>query len=329
MAYYYYKEINDVQLHYWLKDGAHDMDAFIQNKCELEFLKISKEIANILDVEILILTEPLIEGGLIRSFRIMSKEEGKKATITIAVVTTLITGIIVTPITTALSKTVEIAIEKILEDEAEKEGKKLDNEEKKLRIEKLKLEIQEKTNEIEQNSKIKKQKSNFYEELEKEPRVEKVSISSEEKYLHKTIFNEQTVYKNDFKKFILVTDRLEPETIDNAIIEIISPVLKKGNYKWKGIYNGTTVSFNMKSNEFKTLIQTGKIEFKNGSAINCLLEIEKQLDNNGDETILAYNILRVNEYFENNQPIETPEGKLSRQKREAIENQIKMFDDEV
>lgn len=38
---------------------------------------------------------------------------------------------------------------------------------------------------------------------------------------------------------------------------------QKGNYQWRGIYNGEALSFNMKSNEFKTLVQSGNIEFKN------------------------------------------------------------------
>ena len=84
----------------------------------------------------------------------------------------------------------------------------------------------------------------------------------------------------------------------------------------------------MKSNEFKTLIQTGKIEFKNGSAINCVLNIKKELDNDGNEKIIASNILSVNHYFENDKPVETPERKKQRKKREANENQLNIFGNE-
>lgn len=80
----------------------------------------------------------------------------------------------------------------------------------------------------------------------------------------------------------------------------------------------------MKSNEFKTLVQTGKIEFKNGSSINCLLEVRKKINNEGVEQIAGYDIVRVNNYFENDKPIETPEGKQHRQKEEANKQQVKM-----
>lgn len=39
--------------------------------------------------------------------------------------------------------------------------------------------------------------------------------------------------------------------------------------------NGKVISFTMKSNEFKTLVQTGKVLFKNGSSINCHLITHK------------------------------------------------------
>lgn len=36
-------------------------------------------------------------------------------------------------------------------------------------------------------------------------------------------------------------------------------------------------------------------------------------------------VLRVNNYFENDKPIETPEGKYHRQKKEAEKNQLNLF----
>jgi hypothetical protein len=92
-----------------------------------------------------------------------------------------------------------------------------------------------------------------------------------------------------------------------------------------GIYSGNPIPFNMKSNEFKTLIQTGKIQFKNGTSINCFIVIRKKVDNEGLEKIIGYDVLRVNNYFENDKPIETPEGKHHRQKKEAEKQQLNLF----
>lgn len=98
----------------------------------------------------------------------------------------------------------------------------------------------------------------------------------------KPLYNEFKVDKHNFKNHVLVSDKVDTLPIENAVIEIISPVLKKDEYKWKGYYNEEAISFNMKSAEFKTLVQTGKIEFKNGSSINCVLDIEKGIDNEGN-----------------------------------------------
>lgn len=121
------------------------------------------------------------------------------------------------------------------------------------------------------------------------------------------------------------SDDIEPENDENAIIEIVSPVLKKGNYKWTGIYNGTVISFSMKSNEFKTLVQTGKILFKNGSSINCHLIINKKINAEGEVHISSYEVVLVNHYFENDKPVETPEGKQKRQMNENKTKQLELF----
>lgn len=317
------RSANILELHYWLDNDLHSMNAIVQNKCEAELLSIINEIATIFESEVVIETEPLGEGGIRRWFKLVSKNEKKNLSISVTVISTFAVTVLFTPISTAISKSVEIMIENVLEDDIEKESKELDNEEKKLKIEKLKLEILEKKKQIESSYKIQKRKSNFYEELEKDRTVNKVSFLVEDEN-KKPKLEEFHVTRNDFKNYILVSDKLDPITIENAVIEIITPVLKKGNYKWRGFYNDDVVSFNMKSNEFKTLVQTGKIEFKNGSSIDCVLEIENELDNEGNKKIIAYNILRVNNYFDNDKPIETPEGKMHRQKLEADENQFKM-----
>jgi len=57
------------------------------------------------------------------------------------------------------------------------------------------------------------------------------------------------------------------------------------------------------------------------------LTIKKKIDNEGFEKTVGYDVLRVNEYFENEKPIETPEGKYHRQKNEAEKQQLNLFSD--
>lgn len=311
---------NTLELHYWFKDESHLMDAFIQNKCEYEVLAIMKELSSVFNVEITVETQPFGEGGLLRWFKIDSNDKTIISTIKIAVITAFLTAIFVTPISTSIGKVTDIIIEKIFED---KELKELEKEELRLKVEKLRQEVDKKNQLLNENNLIKKRRSNFYEALQKYPKLDRVSLQIEND--NKILLAEEVgVFKKDFKNYILTNDDLDPKEVEEAVIEIISPVLKKGKYKWTGIYNGEPIAFDMKSNEFKTLVQTGKIEFKNGSSINCALIVKRKIDNEGFEKTVGYEVLRVNNYFENDKPIETPEGKFHRQKKEAEKRQYKI-----
>jgi len=309
---------NTIEIHYCFNDTTHSMDAFVLNKCNYEAINIIKEVARLLSVEIVVETEPFGEGGLRAWFKVLAKEEKKKAIILTAIVSSLCTTLLVAPV----AKITETVIEKIFEDG---ELKDLEKEKLQLEIEKLKQEINKNKESIDNNIVIRKRKSNFYDTLNNYPKITEVQFVSKDEN-KQIIYTDQTVQKNDFNKFILVTDDLDPLEIEDAVIEIISPVLKKGNYKWRGIYNGEPIEFNMLSNEFKTSIQNGIIEFKNGFSINSALKIKRKVDNDGNVKCKGYEVIRVNSYFLNDNPIETAEGKKHRKQKEAEKLQPTLFD---
>jgi hypothetical protein len=308
MAYYYYKEYNILELHYWLEGSLHSMDAFVQNKCEQELLKLLKQIAEAFDSNLIIETEPLSLGGLKRKYNIIPKEYGNKATIKTAVITALLTGILATPITTSISKICEKAIENVFKD---KEKETLDKEKEKLEILKLKQEIQNSSNRLQENSIIEKSRVSFYRQLEKEQSVERVSfIQSDEKgnqienevFVNRSNFGELKVFREITKaekqtdeRFIKLINRAEEnklETIqENASIEITSPNFTNSG-EWMGIYNGTMITFQMKSAEFYDNVQKGAIQFKKGTTITCVL-IETKVGNE-----ISYDVLSVTKYDE-------------------------------
>ncbi len=308
MAYYYHKEYNILELHYWLQDSSHSMDAFVQNKCEQELLKLLKQIAEAFDSKLIIETEPLSPGGLKRKYNIIPKESGNEAAIKTAVITALLTGILATPITTSISKICEKAIENIFND---KEKETLDKEKEKLEIIKLKKEIQINSSRLQDNSIIEKSRVSFYGQLEKEQSVERVSfIQSDEKgnqienevFVNRNSFGELKVFREIIKadkladeRFIQLINRAEEtklETIqENASIEITSPNFTNSG-EWVGIYNGSLITFNMKSAEFFGLVQKGAIQFKKGTTISCVL-IETKVGNE-----ISYDVLSVTKYEE-------------------------------
>lgn len=263
---------NTIELHYWFNDDSHTMNAVVLNKCEYEFLGIAKEIAQKLKVDLEIETEPLGEGGLRSWFKFKAKD---KDTIKVGVILYIITTLFGTPLTTAIDELTRMAIHSAFESEEVKQLKQQKEiAELKFDIAKIEAETKRLSRNIDENV-VKKKRSNYYENINSCKKITKVTIGITDSS-KKNIYWEQKIMKADFSNYIMTSDELEPDNDENAAIEIISPVLKKGKYKWSGIYNGEVIQFTMKSNKFKTFVQTGQIVFKNGSSINCHLLTHKK-----------------------------------------------------
>ena len=317
-------DLNTIELHYWLNDGTHSMDAHIFNKCEYEFLGLVKELSSSLKVKIDIEVEPLEEGGIRAWFKLY---RDNKDAVKVAFLIFLLTDLLCTPIKTSLEYVTKEVLEQVFEDS---EIKKLEEEKKKeelkLDIAKIKAETEILCRNIDEN-KIQKKRSNYYEAASECKKIEKISISASDSSKDDSYLCKEVLSK-DFELFVMTSDDLDPDQDDNAIIEIISPVLKKGKYQWLGIYQGEVIQFKMKSNEFKTMVLTGQVPFKNGSSITCLLIKNKKIDNQGDVKVTGYEVVEVYNFFENDTPIETPEGKRRRQRKESEDSQLSLFDDE-
>jgi hypothetical protein len=315
--------MNTIELHYWLKDGSHSMDAHVFNKCEYEFLGIVNELTLKLKIKITVEVEPIGEGGIRAWFKFsdISGNDVKKAFLIF-----LLTQVLCTPLTTTFDYMMREVLEWIFEDP---EIKALENEKKKaelkLDLAKIKSETERLSRSIDEN-KLQKKRSNYYETARKCNKIEKITITGTDSYREKE-YVKKDVFAVDFVNYIMTSDDLEPDEDDKAVIEIISPVLKKGRYQWLGIYQNEVIQFKMRSVEFKDMVLTGQIPFKNGSSITCLLIRHKKIDNQGDVKITGYEVLEVYNYFQNDTPIETPAGKRRRQRNEAEKKQLKIFNE--
>ena len=316
---------NKFELHYHFddEDKTHSMDAFTRNKCEHEILQIIGEITSELEVNVKVETEAYGEGGLTEIWTFLSSDNGQLT-------------IILSLLTLALSR---IPLRKT---KLEKKDLQLSIEEKKLNIELLKKELENKgipentinienvVLKISNNYKIIKHKSNFYKQLYRYPKVKKISATKLNEKKDK-IDEPAYVERKDFEKFILETDNLEALPDENATIEIISPVLKKGKFKWKGIYDklGVVIDFSMKDKEFKDEVVDDGIPFKNGTFIDCILEIERKIDDFGNIFNSNYSVLTVLRQHDETVSVETPQGKKYRKKKEAEKMQLKLFNDNL
>jgi len=283
------RQANTIQLHYWIGNELHNMDAFVQNRCEYEFLGLINEVAAIFKTEIIVETEPLAKGGLKRVYKVISKAEGKKAVITTAVITSLAISIIVTPITSTITKIIDNTIDKIFEDN---ETKDLQDEKTRLEIEKLKQDIKIDSHRLIQNNNIQLKQFNFYQQLENYGKIEKVSFVTEDELQTKVsdeIFVEAEKYKEfkTIKEFNLGQAIALPKAyryeeaeevvteIKDATIEIKSPDFSSASNKWKGVYNGKSITFRITSSEFNNLVQQSAIPFRKGAKITGVLLVRK------------------------------------------------------
>lgn len=307
-----------LELHYYLKDESHAMDALVRNKCEAEVLAIIFEISIALGIEVNIETGVYQEGGLKELWAFIGRNNNQITLIVIILATILSRVPLSDPEQDALTK----------------EATKLTIEEKKLSIEKLKRELKdgEVKNEttdaaagaISNNLKIAARKSNFYKNLDGYEKVTGIGMRPLDKYNQPTA-DAKYVPRSDFRNFVLFTNNLPVEIIEDARIEIISPVLKEGNYKWKGMYQDLPINFSMNDPEFNNSVLREEISFQHGSIIECVLSIQRKFDEIGDVVITGYSVSTVIRKADGATSFETAQGRRYKAHKKFNEDQQDLF----
>lgn len=313
-----------LELHYFLSNESHSMDAQVRNKCEADLISIFFEVASILEIDTKIESFAYEEGGL--------KEKWKFFNDNIAAPAFLISLLTLVLSRFPPSDVEKDAREKILA-ELTIEEKKLVLEEKRLQITKLKVDINNKqiskeTAEIfnsivEPNLKIQATKSSFYKKLNNYSNVSAISLVPLNSQNNKTE-KEHFIERASFRRFILSTDSLPSEKIDGAFIEIVSPVLREGFYHWKGIYEDRVITFIITDTDFKQAVQRETISFQHGTVIECVLNINKKLNEVGEIIVSGYCVPVVIRKIDGLQAVQTLQGKkyLHQKKLKSDQNDL-------
>jgi hypothetical protein len=306
-------EVDLFQIHYYLKDNSHSIDAATLNQVEGEFLKISKEVSRIFNCKLIIESQALEEGGVKSVYKFLVKD---KRNIAISVfVFTMIGNILTNVISNNLNQDKEQSelqkklITAQIEDlKSKKEYSGLISEKTRLEIINLKQKIVKDSIEISNylkdstpdlgieinkkdldrkiikavtNTKIKVYKSNFYQNLLKEEKIQKVSTQALNNF-KKPISEERVVLRSEFKNHIRIEEVIEPQYIEAIELEIISPVLANDKLQWKALLNDKQISFSVDDDDFTNLILNKKLSFSNGTKLVCDLETKLKLTKNGD-----------------------------------------------
>lgn len=323
-------EIDLFQIHYYLKDNSHSMNAIVLNKVEAEFLKISNEIAKIFDYEIIVESQASEEGGIKSIYKFLTHSDNIKYTLAIGVfVTTTIGNILTNVVSEQLNKDPEqkeltktkdqieidylkgqkeltiLNTEKtrleiknlkqnIIKDSIEISSKLKDNQQK-IEVEIDSDVLEEKITRVIDSNKIKIHKSNFYKNLSKDRKIQKVStvILDNEK---NPITTERVIQRNSFKDFIYIEKALEPIYYNEIKLEIVSPVLINNKLSWRGIFRDKSISFSVKDKNFINLILNKGLSFSSGTILVCDLEIKLNTDANGktkESTKTIYNVRQI------------------------------------
>lgn len=307
-----------LELHYYFNDVSHSMNALVRNQCESEFLAIAIEIAKELNFAVELESEAYREGGLKEIWKVIGKN-GVQVSILISVIA-------------IVSSRVPLNDPEI--DDLQKQNLRLSIEEKKLRIRMLNKELeQDHVNEntiikvaeaLETNLKIVTRKSNFYKQLNRYNKVDRIGFSS----LNSNdfpIIDERIVLRNKFRNFIIQSHNLTPIIVEDALIEIVAPVLREGRFKWKGVYDNESIYFSMNDKEFNLDVLHEVISFKHGTAIECVLLIHQKLDETGEIQITGHSVSTVLRKIDSNENVETLQGKKYKFNKKQVDAQASLF----
>ncbi|MEQ6118041.1 hypothetical protein [Reichenbachiella sp. MALMAid0571] len=296
------EQSNKLQLHYFFKGDSHSIDALTRNECEKELLHIFGEISTSLGFNIRIESEPSQKGGFKEVWRFLG-QNAAQITIIVSVSTLFISRF---PVQNKELTKLQI------------ENLKLDNEIKKRQLQKLNLEFikEEEVDEqkitdvvehLQSNYKIAWRKSNFYKKVINYRKVETVSVQRFKET--NKVGSERVVERKQFPGFILKSDELPNLEVPVATIDIISPALKSGRFRWKGFYENEIINFEMQDSIFKSDVLKGNVHFSKSFSIEASMIQIRKIDQDGGIKVTNNIVVTVLAIIDNGVRIETEHGK--------------------
>lgn len=279
---------NQLEIHYYLHHNSHEIDAFFRNDCERELLNLFQEVINDLDLRVRIEATPAKEGGYIEIWKFVNANKE-------------LISLVVNVLTLLLSR---YPVKNRRLDKAQIENLELDNLLKKEELKKLGITGFEKIDEsllkkiiefLLKNYKIIWRRSNFFKKLTVNKEIKKIGINK--LYNFKVSDEEIDLRLGDYEQFILFNEEI-PDVKDNEVtIDLISSVLKKGNFRWRGFLEGQIINFVMEDESFKRLVFDGLLTHNNNVKLKVILNHSRKIDDSGLIRVTKYYVSKVVSYF--------------------------------
>lgn len=289
---------NSLQFHYYFRDSSHSINSLLRNECEKELLYIFKEISETLGLQLDLETLPAQEGGFKETWKFLGKNSAQISLI-VSIAAIIISRF---PIENKELTTLQI------------ENLKLDNELKRKELEKLNLEFLQDNEEIGQetlvdsveivnkNYKVSWRKSNLYKKLNNYQKVDYIDVVRLQD--EKPVGTARKVLRNQFSKFILGSDELPKLELENVKIDVISPAIKRGKFRWKGFYDNSIINFHMDDFDFSSKVLNGQIHFSNRYSIEVEMYQERKINQDGNIMVTNSVVTKVNASIEGETRIE-------------------------
>jgi hypothetical protein len=288
----------EFKIHYHLAGGVHRMDAIVRNRAEGELLALLKEVGAVLGLPVHVETHAYGEGGLVEYLDLIFQNKEQ-----IATVMTLLSPLLGAPLyldkikqSRQQTQLNELNIKKIKLEIKEKEDSTIDREERKNQVGKsqaLPLENTPTADDIVQallaRKKVARRRSNYYEALLTDSKIDAVGFAPS----HSKDTAEKVVPRSDFGNFVIAKSNLEPLVYEDLLLEIVSPVLRSGALKWRGIFEKKTVSFELQDDTFRADVASQKVQFQNGTSLVCNFEVHQREDDTGEIEIAGYAVTKV------------------------------------
>lgn len=288
------------KIHFHLNGGVHRMDAIVRNRAEGELLALLKEVAAVLDLPFHVETQAYGEGGLVEYLDLVFQHQEQ-----INTAMGLLAPLLAAPFyfdkfkqSKQQTQLNELNIKKIKLEIKEKEDVSIDRDEEKKRkdqIMQLPLESFPTADEVAQallaRKKIARRRSNYYETLLSDSKINAVGFSPS----HESNISEKVVLRTDFSNFVIAKTNLDPLVYEGMLLEIVSPVLRTGAIKWRGIFDKRVVSFDLQDNGFRADVASQKVQFQNGTTLLCDFEVHQREDDTGEIEIAGYAVTKVHD----------------------------------
>ena len=291
----------EFKVHYHFRDASHEIDAHVRNRCEAEILGLMREVSKLLDVPFGVDIVPPANGGWEEHVLLIGQYREQITFIRDIVVsvftiggTALGAGLFLqhrrkhaqqqTTLNDLAIERAKLEVRKMQRDEgvAEK-GKSGDL------LQEPRLLPNEIASALLSKKKVQLKRSNLYRTLASYSKVEAVGYSAH----HRAGAPEKIIQRENFERFIVGPEDLEPVLYKRVQIEVVSPVLRAGNHNWRGIFEKKSISFELDDGEFRRKVLDQEVAFQNGSKLICDLEVQLREDAVGEQEVTKRVVRKV------------------------------------